>query len=81
MKVLDKLRIMLPHWIEHNRGHGREFAAWAGQLQEAGHPDIADLLQQACRQLEAAEVTLQEALRQAGGPKEGHHHHGGHQEH
>ena len=32
MNDLEKLRVILPHWIEHNIGHGREFANWAETL-------------------------------------------------
>ena len=26
----DKLRALLPHWIEHNAGHAADFHLWAG---------------------------------------------------
>jgi len=76
MNDLDKVRVLLPHWIEHNSGHGQEFARWAGQLRSAGHSSIADLLMRAHASLQEAEAALSEALRKSGGAlQEGEHHH------
>jgi hypothetical protein len=27
----EKLRVLIPHWIEHNLEHAAEFRRWAGQ--------------------------------------------------
>ena len=69
MKETDKLRVLLPHWIEHNGEHAGEFRAWAERAGPAG-----DALLDAARLLVEANVRLEEALRQLGGPLE--HHHG-----
>lgn len=78
MNDLDKLRVMLPHWIEHNSGHGGEFLQWAGTMEAAGKPDIAELLKRAAASLRNAEAALRDALGKAGGPLAapggGHHH-------
>lgn len=82
MKDLDKLRIILPHWIEHNAGHGDEFNHWAATMKDAGETEIADLLNRAGTLLQDADTVLREALTKAGGKLEdkgGHHHsHHGH---
>jgi hypothetical protein len=76
MDDLDKLRVMLPHWIDHNRGHGREYAEWARHMGTCGQEEIAELLSRAEKSLQEADAVLQEALRKAGGPSsEGHEHH------
>ena len=78
MNDLEKLRVILPHWIDHNRGHGKEFATWAENLGKADEHEIAELLQKAASLLEKADSVLKEALHKAGGPMEGntgHHHH------
>ena len=75
---LDKLRMMLPHWIEHNSGHGREYAQWSRLLAESGRNGIAELLKKAEASISEADTALKEALRLAGGPlkaDEHHHHH------
>ena len=88
MKDLEKLRVMLPHWIEHNQGHGAEFSKWAEKL-VADTPEVATLLSKAVSSLQEAQSALEEALARAGGPLEGasqhehggHHHSGGHHHH
>ena len=65
----DKLRAMLPHWIEHNAEHAAEFRRWAEQAGEAE----ADI-QAAAAQMEAANEALAAALEKLGGVM-GHHDH------
>ncbi|MCI5145941.1 MAG: hypothetical protein D3923_10530 [Candidatus Electrothrix sp. AR3] len=81
MNDLEKVQVMLPHWIEHNQGHGAEFLQWAEKL-EIDFPEMTTLLRNAAVSLQEAEQCLQEALIQAGGPVEqdhchvaGEHHH------
>ena len=83
MDVIEKLRIMLPHWIDHNRSHGEEFAGWAAQMVET-NGDIAGQLNRAVSALEDAQQALERALEMAGGPcaeQEGGHSHGHHGHH
>jgi hypothetical protein len=77
MNDVEKLRVILPHWIDHNTGHGKEFVTWAGTLANAGEQEVAELLQKAAAYLEQADSVLKEALHKAGGPLAGedHHHH------
>lgn len=84
MNVIEKLRVMLPHWIEHNRGHAGEFARWADQLGET-EGELAGQLHQAVKSLEEAQHALEEALAMTGGARSAqeadggndhdHHHH------
>ena len=41
---MEKLRILLPHWIEHNHNHEAEFKKWAEQIRNEGEGAVADLL-------------------------------------
>lgn len=77
MNDLEKLRVILPHWIEHNIGHGLEFAKWASTMDTAGEKELAGLLQKAESFLQSADAVLKEALAKAGGEitDGGHHHH------
>jgi hypothetical protein len=70
MTDLDKLRALLPHWIEHNTEHAAEFRRWA-QLAGQAEPDI----QAAAVQMEAANASLAAALEKLGGPLEQHYTH------
>jgi len=72
----DKLRLLLPHWIEHNKEHADEFRRWA----EKGGPAKADILA-AADDLEAVNQILARALEELGGPLEHHEHHGHHHPH
>jgi hypothetical protein len=84
MNDLEKLRVMLPHWIDHNLGHGEEFSQWADKL-TADNPEVAALLRRAFNSLQDAQLYLEKALAKAGGPFEKehgeHHGHGGHHHH
>jgi len=72
----DKLRMLLPHWIEHNKKHADEFRRWAEKAGSA-QSDILD----AADRLEAATDILARALDELGGPLEDHGHHGHHHSH
>ncbi len=84
MDTLEKIRVMLPHWIEHNQGHGKEFSQWENKLAQ-DNPEIARLLHDAVHSLQEVQGALEEALEKAGGALEqksgthshgaGHHHH------
>jgi hypothetical protein len=57
---LEKLRVLLPHWIEHNAEHATEFRRWAERAGEASE-DIraaSKALEQANRALTAAQEKL-----------------------
>jgi hypothetical protein len=40
MNETDKLRVLIPHWIDHNKEHADEFRRWAAQAGDAS----ADIL-------------------------------------
>lgn len=65
----DKLRTLLPHWIEHNAAHAVEFHRWAELAGEAA----ADV-ESAADQMEAANMALTSALEKLGGALEKGHH-------
>jgi hypothetical protein len=58
----DKLRVLLPHWIEHTGEHAGEFRRWAQQVQP-----VQEHLQVAAQLLEQAKGRLQKALAKLGG--------------
>ena len=63
MKEIDKLRILIPHWIEHNAEHEDEFRRWA---EKAG--EHANNLLAAADSIALANEHLQVALDYMGGP-------------
>jgi len=67
---VEKLRVLLPHWHEHNAEHAAEFRGWADKAGVA-----KDDLLQAAAHIEAANRSLSAALEKLGGRLEGGHHH------
>ena len=82
MNELEKLRVLLPHWIEHNRGHAEECNKWAIlAAKEKNAEEVASNLQAAFAAMEEVSTRLEKALAAAGGAatesthKHHHHHH------
>lgn len=64
MNETEKLRVLIPHWIEHNKEHADEFRSWAEQAGD-GASDIqaaADAMLDLNKFLEAALEKLGGAL-------------------
>lgn len=85
MDNVEKLRVMLQHWIDHNQGHVEEFEKWRKTMADEGQMVLADHITEAVRSMASVNAQLGKALHAAGGPKtdaeEGHHHHGHHHHH
>jgi len=76
--TIQKLRVLLPHWIEHNNNHIAEFKKWENQARAESGKEVSLLLEKAISDMEEAGKSLSEALEKVGGPlesREGHHHH------
>ncbi len=72
---IEKLRILLPHWIEHNQSHEEEFRKWEIISRENGFPETADLINTAIKHISDAGNALSRALDKIGGAAKGDHHH------
>lgn len=75
---LDKLRVLLPHWLEHNAEHAGEFRVWAARARAAGDEHLAEHIEAAALQMEAAKRDLEGAIEHLGGEIDHvhlHHHH------
>lgn len=76
MNQLEKLQVLLPHWIEHNRGHSEECSKWAEDLE---NEEVQRNLRAALEAMELVTNHLEKALVAVGGPKADgdheHHHH------
>ena len=89
MENVEKLRVLIQHWIDHNKGHAEEFAKWQSTMKDEGKEVIATNIADAIHGMEKVNDHLNKALLEAGGPKKsgddhehGHHHHGdGHHHH
>jgi hypothetical protein len=63
---LDKLRVLLPHWIEHNAEHAAEFRNWAEKVRTAGEEEIAEEIDTAAKELGWVNEALSAALETLG---------------
>jgi hypothetical protein len=72
---LEKLRILLPHWIEHSHSHQKEFEKWADTAEQEGETKAASEIKKALTAMADADTALKKALESLGGQVEGHHHH------
>ena len=79
MTDLEKLRVLLPHWIAHNHEHIAEIDRWAKLCEDSDNIQVKKALKKAISAAEQVTEKLQYALDLAGGPIEnpethGHHH-------
>ena len=58
----DKLRILLSHWIEHNKEHGQEFQEWADKAKSFGEPGVGEEMLRAAQEMNKAGDFLSQAL-------------------
>lgn len=78
MKEKEKLRTLLPHWMEHNSGHEEECGKWSEIARKEGMETVADHIDTAIKTMREVNKHLHKALVEAGGPLESggtHHHH------
>lgn len=75
---IEKLQMLITHWLQHNESHGREYAKWAAVARQAGHPATAAYIEEAVALLAKADTAFAKALDSAGGPSKGHQRHGHH---
>jgi hypothetical protein len=67
----DKVRALLPHWIEHNAEHAAEFRRWAEKVRAAGQEEVADEIALAAKELGWVNEALNAALDKLGGLAKG----------
>jgi hypothetical protein len=60
---VEKLRVLIPHWIEHNEEHAGEYRRWAGQADIASQDILA-----AAESMKRVNRALATALERLGGP-------------
>jgi nickel/cobalt exporter len=63
----DKLRVLLPHWIEHNAEHTAEFRTWAEKARAIGQEEVAEEIDLAAKQMGWVNEALSAALDKLGG--------------
>lgn len=72
---IEKLQLLISHWLQHNEDHGKEYAKWAALAKEAGQATAAECIEQAVDLLAKADRAFEKALASVGGPGKRHQHH------
>jgi len=44
---LEKLRVLIPHWIEHSHSHQHEFGKWVAVAKNEGQEEAAEAIDKA----------------------------------
>ncbi len=63
MNQLEKLQVLLPHWIEHNQGHREECSKWAREVE---NEEVQKNLESALAAMELVTIHLEKALTASG---------------
>jgi hypothetical protein len=66
MNDQDRVRVLLPHWIEHNAEHAAEFRQWAERVRAAGQEEVAEEIALAAKELGWVNEALSAALEKLG---------------
>ncbi|MBL7209388.1 MAG: hypothetical protein ISS52_04755 [Dehalococcoidia bacterium] len=59
---MEKLKILLHHWIEHNKEHGDEFRKWAEKARDLGEATVQEDMLGAAQYMDKASESLLIAL-------------------
>jgi len=63
MDDLERLKVLLAHWLEHNKEHADSYREWAEKALEMKQDDIAQILERLSRETEGLNDLIEEALR------------------
>ena len=63
MDDLEKLKKLLPHWIEHNDEHARTYKAWAEKMGSLGKKELSETLEVIHEESQKLRGLFEEALR------------------
>ena len=63
---MEKLQVLINHWIEHNEEHADEFRKWAERARAAGKGAVHDDILKAIGKLRDANENLRAALKKIG---------------
>ena len=58
---MEKLQVLLSHWIEHNEEHAGEFRKWAERAKTSGNASVHDDILDAIQKLNEANEHLRRA--------------------
>ena len=63
MDDLDKLKILLPHWMEHNDEHAKTYKDWAEKMSSLGKEELSEALEAIHQESRKLRGLFEEVLR------------------
>ncbi len=60
-KDMEKLKILLGHWIEHNKEHSKEFQEWAEKAKTSGGMEVHNSIVEAIDKMREVSEYLSKA--------------------
>ena len=73
-ELLAKLRVLLPHWIEHNAEHAASFRTWAERAEAAGDRHLAAHIEVVAQKIADANRDLEGLIEHVGATASDHAH-------
>ncbi len=62
MQDVEKFRVLIEHWIEHNAAHGAEFEKWARRARDADLEEVSQDISAAADVLREINGRLRDAI-------------------
>ncbi len=62
MDFIEKAKIRMSHWIEHNRQHIQEYKNFAEELRKVGKTKSAQCIEEMVKYIEKSNKSLENAL-------------------
>jgi cobalt/nickel transport system ATP-binding protein len=69
MTEMEKLRILLEHWMEHNHEHAETYVQWAEKAMTAGNRDVAEILKEIAAETGEIDDLFEKAKKRVEGNK------------
>ena len=63
MDDLEKLKKLLPHWMEHNDEHAKTYEVWACKISYLGKKELSEALKAIHQESQKLRPFFEEALR------------------
>ena len=63
MDDLEKLKILLPHWMRHNDEHAKTYQDWAEKMSSLGKKELSEALETIHQESQILRGLFQEAQR------------------
>ncbi|MFA4915249.1 MAG: hypothetical protein WC560_01080 [Syntrophales bacterium] len=66
MNELEKLKVLLPHWMEHNSEHAESYREWAEKTSSLGKEELSKILFSLSKETRKLNELFEEALKKIG---------------